>query len=180
MLMNASQSALIVVDVQERLMPAIHESGRVIANTRILIQAAQRLEVPMLASEQYRKGLGISVADVAELVAPENRLEKLHFSCLSDGGFEERFREMGRRQVVVCGAESHVCVLQTVLELCDLGYHVFVVEDAVSSRNPNSKRVAMDRMRAAGASPVTTEMVVFEWLKKAGTQEFKDLSPLIK
>jgi len=178
--MKANESVLIVVDLQERLIPAIHEGGRVIANARILMQAAKRLDVPGLVSEQYSKGLGHSVPDIAELAEAENTLEKMHFSCLSDSEIERRLRELGRKQAVVCGTEAHVCVLQTVLELIELGYRVFVVEDAVSSRKPESKRVAMARMQAAGAQAVTTEMVVFEWLKKAGTHEFKELSSLIK
>jgi len=180
MRMKAAIAALIVVDVQERLLPAIDEGGRIVANGRILMQAAKRLSVPTLVSEQYRKGLGGSVADIADMASPENTMEKLHFSCLSDPEIEKRFREVGRKQIVVCGVESHVCVLQTVLELCELGYDVFVVEDAVSSRAASSKQVAMKRMQAAGAHTVTTEMVVFEWLEKAGTPEFKELSALIK
>ncbi len=180
MRMKANQSALIVVDLQERLIPAIHEGGRVIANARILMQAANRLDVPTLISEQYSKGLGHSVPDIAELAEVESTLEKMHFSCLSDSEIERRLRELGRKQAVVCGTEAHVCVLQSVLELIELGYQVFVVEDAVSSRTPESKRIAMTRMQAAGVQAVTTEMVVFEWLEKAGTPEFKELSALIK
>ncbi|MCW9040189.1 MAG: isochorismatase family protein [Rhodospirillales bacterium] len=180
MLMDAARSALLVIDVQERLMPAIYEAKRVVSNARILMRAATRLDIPMLVSEQYPKGLGHSVSAVAELAPTGAVLEKVHFSCVSDRDYLERFRSLGRGQAVVCGAEAHVCVLQTVMGLLEENAAVFVVADAVSSRTPRNHRLAIQRMRAAGASIVSTEMAIFEWLNKAGTPEFKELSALIK
>lgn len=180
MLIKADRSALVVIDVQERLAPAIHEADRVVDNTAVLMQAAARLGVPTLVTEQYPKGLGRTVSPLADLMPDSGPLEKVHFSCAADPGFTLKFGEVGRSQAVLAGMESHVCVNQTALELLEGGTQVFVVADATSSRRPESHRTAMDRLRAAGATIVTTEMVVFEWLQKAGTPEFKEVSKLIK
>lgn len=180
MLMSASRSALLVVDVQQRLLPAVVAPQVVVKNTTVLIRAAQRLGVPIIASEQYPRGIGSTVPELAQLLSPDQVLEKLHFSCIGDLGFAARLRELTRPQAVVAGIEAHVCVLQTVEDLVAQGTDTFVVEDATSSRTERNHAAAMARMRAAGAHVVTTEMVVFEWMEKAGTPEFKELSALIK
>ena len=180
MLMKAEHSVLLVIDVQDRLVPAIHENDRVIANTAVLMKVAARLGVPTLVSEQYPKGLGHTVSGLTDLMPATGAVEKVHFSCMADAGFALRFGEVGRRQAILAGVEAHVCVGQTALDLLENGTKVFVVNDATSSRRPESHATAMARLRAAGASIVTTEMVVFEWLHKAGTPEFKDVSGLIK
>ena len=178
MLMSAARSCLLVVDIQARLAPSMAAPQQVIDNTGILIKAAQRLDVPILVSEQYPRGLGPTVPDLAGLVAKDRVVEKVNFSCIGDEIFARRFRELGRAQAVVAGLEAHVCVLQTVEDLLEAG--IFVVGDATSSRTPRNHQAALDRLGEAGARVVTTEMVVFEWLAKAGTREFKDLSALIK
>lgn len=180
MLISRDKSCLLVVDVQARLAPAMHGEQAVVDNTRLLLKAARRLDVPVLVSEQYRRGLGPTVDAVAEHVPAGSVVEKMHFSCLNDAGFAERFRRTGRPMAVVAGIEAHVCVLQTAEQLLEAGADVFVVADATSSRTPANHGAALDRMRQAGARVVTTEMVVFEWLEKAGTPEFKELSALIK
>jgi nicotinamidase-related amidase len=180
MLMDADLSCLLVVDVQTRLAPAIIAHDKVIANTAVLMKAAARLQVPMLVSEQYPRGLGPTVPELAELAEAGAIVEKVHFSCLADQTYAERFRGLGRGQAVVAGIEAHVCVLQTCVELIEGGYRVCVVADAVSSRTPDNAALALERLRAAGAVVVSTEMVVFEWLRRAGTPEFKELSALIK
>jgi nicotinamidase-related amidase len=180
MLMSVARSALLVVDIQQRLLPNMAAPQAVVANTAVLIRAAQRLAVPVLASEQYPRGLGATVPKVAELLSPDQVLEKLHFSCMGDAGFAERFRQFARPQAVVAGIEAHVCVLQTVEDLLAQGAETFVVEDATSSRSERNHAAAMVRLREAGARVVTTEMVVFEWLAKAGTPEFKEISALIR
>lgn len=180
MLLDHSQSCLLPIDLQARLLPAIADPQRIIANNAILLKSAGRLAVPVLASEQYPRGLGPIVPDLAALL-PENAvIEKLAFSCLRDPAYQQRFIALGRRQVVVTGAETHVCVLQTVLVLRDWGQEVYVVADACGSRTPDNHRAGLARMQAAGATLVTTEMVVFEWLERAGTPEFKELSALVK
>lgn len=175
MLMNRDQSALLVVDIQERLLPHIHEGEAVLANAVWLVRVAQRLGVPVMLSEQYPKGIGHTVAVLRGLTSPESIAEKLHFSCVAakclDGlpGAE-------RPQVVVAGTESHVCALQTVLDLRAQGKEVFVVADAVGSRKPADKELALARMRSHGVHIVSREMVAFEWLKQAGTDEFRAIS----
>lgn len=180
MLLNPKISALLVVDIQERLLPVVRDGEAVVANTRILLKAAAALAVPILASEQYPRGIGHLVPPVGELVPAGATLEKLHFSCLSDADFSRRFSHLGRTQAVVAGLETHVCVLQSAEELLERRCDVFVVADAVSSRTAASYEFALRRLEAAGARIVTTEMVVFEWLGRAGTPIFRELSELIR
>ena len=180
MLIDVDLSCLLVVDIQSRLASAIHGCERVIANSGILMRAAARLGVPVLVSEQYPKGLGATVAELDPVMPAGGVLEKVHFSCMADADYAERMHGNGRGQAVVAGIEAHVCVLQTCMELLDEGYAVFVVADATSSRTPENATAALDRLACAGAQVVSTEMVVFEWLRLAGTPEFKELSALIK
>lgn len=175
MLIERERSSLLVIDIQERLLPHIHEGEMVLANAVWLVKLAQRLGVPAMFSEQYPKGIGHTVAVLRGLTFPEAVAEKLHFSCVAakclDGlaGAE-------RLQVVVAGTESHVCVLQTVLDLRAQGKEVFVVADAVGSRKPSDKELALARMRGQGIHIVSREMVAFEWLRQAGTDEFREIS----
>lgn len=184
MLLTAARSHLIVVDIQERLMPAIHEGERVARNARTLLAAAARLHVPIMVTEQYPRGLGHTVAEVADhLPETARRYEKIHFSAASEPNVMEtvsRVAAEGRDQLVICGCEAHVCVLQTALGLREAGYPVFLVGDAISSRAPHSLETAKARAVQEGCRLVTTEMVVFEWLAKAGTDEFRAVSALIK
>jgi nicotinamidase-related amidase len=175
MLMNADDSALLVIDAQERLLPHIHDWQRVLDNTLWLVRVAQRIGVPVMATAQYPKGLGHVHADVAALLPVGSIGEKMHFSCVA-GACLDGLAGHDRRQMVVCGAESHVCVLQTVLDLRRSGKEVYVVEAAVGSRVPSDKALALERMRAAGAVIVSREMVAFEWLHQAGTPLFKEIS----
>src|SRR5512144_676432 len=180
MLMSAAQSCLLVVDMQARLVPTMATPQAVVDNTRVLIEAAKRLHVPLLVSEQYPRGLGPTVPEIAALVPADRTLKKMHFSCIGDADFAGRFREIGRRQAIVAGVEAHVCVLQTAEDLLSAGTETFVVADATSSRTERNHSAAIERLRRDGARIVTTEMVVFEWLAKAGTPEFKELSALVK
>ncbi|MFZ0692965.1 MAG: hydrolase [Alphaproteobacteria bacterium] len=180
MLLKRERSCLLVIDVQERLMTAMNEGARLIANTALLVKAARRLGVPVLVSEQYPKGLGPTLPELSALAPGESVVTKMEFSCTEAPGYRDRLKATGRDQAVLAGIEAHVCVLQTALGLRTLGYPVFVVADAVASRRPASVALALDRMREAGCSIVTAEMVVFEWLGRAGTPEFKELSALVK
>lgn len=180
MLMHREHGLLLVVDIQEKLAPAILHADTVVANAAKLIQAAKQLSVPILASEQYPKGLGPTVMPLRELLPAEALLEKTYFSCLSEPGFGDRLVKQARAQIIVCGMETHVCVLQTVLGLKAAGYAPMVVADATSSRSIQSYDLGIARMRDAGITVVTTEMVLFEWIGRAATPEFKALLPLIK
>lgn len=175
MLMNAHDSALLVIDVQERLLPHIHDWQRVLENVGWLVKVAQKIGVPVMATEQYPKGIGATHADIAALLPADATVEKLHFSCVAARCLAP-LPAANRRQMVVCGVESHVCVLQTVLELKQHGKEVFVVDEAVGSRKPADKALALERMRAHGIDVVSREMVAFEWLHQAGTPVFKEVS----
>ena len=179
-MMQSNLSCLLVVDIQQRLVPAIDAVEPVLHNTEILCRAARRLQVPMLASEQYPRGLGHTVPPLADLLHADEVLEKTEFSCARNPALLQRLTGLARKQVIVTGMEAHVCVLQTVLGLLDQGLDVFVVADAVGSRKSESKSRALDRAARAGASVVTTEMVVFEWLEHSGSEVFKELSRLIR
>jgi hypothetical protein len=167
--------------MQERLLPAMAESTRVLAKTKILMTAAEELGLPITMSEQYPKGLGSTVPELASNKAKV--FEKLSFSCWRDQFFRRHFIELhegGRPLVVVAGIEAHVCVLQTAADMAHAGFGVYVVMDAVSSRALESAALALERLRHDGVEVVNTEMVLFELLGKAGTPQFKALSALIK
>ncbi|MBF9232029.1 isochorismatase family protein [Microvirga alba] len=184
MLLDAARSQLIVVDLQARLMPAILDSERVIERTEILLQGAGRLGVPVTVTEQYPKGLGSTVPAIVEALPLDAIiLPKTTFSAAGDQATAERIaglRAQGRDQVVLCGAEAHVCVLQSALGFKTNGLHVFVVGDATSSRAEHSVSAARARLVQAGCHWVTMEMVVFEWLERAATEDFRALSPLLR
>jgi isochorismate hydrolase len=136
--------------------------------------------VPVWVTEQYRKGLGSTVPELASAISGFAPLEKMAFSALGAEGLRQRFRDLNIQQAIICGIEAHVCVTQTCLELLDACVQPFVVADAVSSRNSEDCRIGLDRMRHAGAEMVSTEMVLFELLERAGTPEFKQILPLVK
>lgn len=174
--LDAQTSMLLVIDFQTRLTPAIDGAAAAIANAQRLVRGAELLGVPTLYTEQYPKGLGHMVP---ELAAPADRLiEKTTFDSSRAPGFLERTPI--DRTLVLTGCETHICVLQTALGLIDAGRKVFVVADAVGSRSPESKRLGLERMEQAGATLVTTEMVLFEWVADARHPRFKEISALVK
>lgn len=208
-LMGAARSALIVIDVQERLMPVIPDAPQIIGAVRLLLDAAQRTGVPCVVSEQYPRGLGRTVESLSEHPAVEHCLEKMSFSaapkiqplfadsvCLPESSGVPEFPQLPgnvakntapdsvsdpkRDQMIVCGVESHICVLQTSLDLLAMGYRVAVVADAIGSRRVADHQVALTRMRDAGCTVLTSESVVFEWCEAAGTDLFREISRLIK
>lgn len=176
MLMRAETCGLLVVDFQERLMPAIHQADAVIANAIDLVRIAQRLEVPVLASEQYPQGLGHTVAALRDWLPADAFMAKTHFSCTAERVCMQRIDALSRDQIVLVGVEAHVCVLQTALGLQATGKDVYLVADAVSSRSPRDLELALARMQAEGVRIVSREMVIFEWLQRAGTDRFRAIS----
>jgi nicotinamidase-related amidase len=175
MLIDREHASLLVIDVQERLLPAIHDWQRILDNAIWLARVAQRLNVPVLASEQYPKGLGHTHADLRAVLPAGAVADKLHFSCVAADCLQG-IHGSDRRQWVICGIEAHVCVLQTALELRWQGKEVFVVADAVGSRDPANRDLALARMRGHGIEIVSREMLAFELLKRAGTNEFRQIS----
>lgn len=180
MLIHREQSLLLVVDIQEKLAPAIHDSATVIANNIRLLQGARKLGIPAFVSEQYVKGLGSSVPAIRDAAVDAQFFEKTHFSCAAEPGVVELLRRCGRTQIILTGTETHVCVLQTALGLLAEGFTLFLVADAASSRTPENRQAAIERLRHASVHIATTEMVLFEWLHRACTDEFRALLPLIK
>jgi nicotinamidase-related amidase len=168
------------VDLQEKLLPAIFERERVIESCRRLMAGAAILDVPVLTTEQYRKGLGETTPEVANAIQGFAPMEKMAFSACGAPGFGDALKAKNVSSVVLCGIEAHVCVLQTCLDLVEQGLAVFVAADAVSSRTTENCRLGVQRMRDAGATIVSTEMVLFELLEKAGGEQFKKILSLIK
>lgn len=176
-LLSRTTSRLLVVDVQERLLRIMPQAAAVQARCRILVDAAQILGVPVDATEQYPKGLGETVAELAALIP--SRPEKKRFSAARSLPWMTRPVDDGRHQVVVAGIESHVCVLQTALDLVSAGFDVHVVADAVTSRNAIDAETALRRMSGEGVTVTTAEAVLFEWCETAEADEFKSISRLI-
>lgn len=177
--MSRSASRLLVVDVQEKLVPFVRDSARLIWNCRRLIEGAQLFSIPVTATEQYPQGLGPTVPALQTLL-PE-RPAKTLFSCgelLAEQ--DESPAPSDRFQYVVCGIEAHVCVLQTALDLIAQGFRVFIPADAISSRGQLDQEIALQRLTGAGAVLTTTESVLFEWCERSGTPEFKQISRLVK
>jgi nicotinamidase-related amidase len=175
MLIDAERSQLLLVDLQEKMMPAIVDEATIIANCRWLLEAAQMIGVPVAAIEQYPKGLGPLLPTISELLPPGAVAAKTRFSSVASGCMTQ-LPGSDRAQVVVAGVEAHVCVLQTVLDLYQEGKEVFVVADCVGSRHAIDREVALARMRQEGVRIVSREMVVFEWLGEGGTPLFKAVS----
>ncbi len=178
--MKSADSFLLVIDVQEKLVAAIDGVKEVVANISRLMTAANRLEVPVLLTEHYPKGIGSTVSELSGLADPDAVMEKIHFSALEETRCGRYFDNSKRRKVVVCGTETHVCVLQTTLSLKMAGFDPYLVVNATSSRYPVDREIAIGRMKEAGVTLVTTEMVLFEWLERGDTPEFRAILPLIK
>lgn len=175
MLIDAKNSTLLVVDVQGKLVPAIAGWQPLLDHVVWLIRVARKMDVPVVACEQYPQGLGPTHPLIAAELPAGCIAGKLHFSAVA-GGCHGLDKGAGSGQFVVCGMETHVCVLQTVMELLAAGKQVFVVDEAVGSRRESDKALALARMREAGASIVSREMVAFEWLRKADSELFREIS----
>ena len=180
-MLDRNDVVLVVIDVQERLCQAMDEKilGALTRRIAILQEAAQEMQIPQLGTEQYVKGLGETLAELkGRLCTPT--IEKMTFSCCGETAFPEELRKLGRKQIIVTGMETHVCVLQTVLQLLEAGYIVHVVADAVMSRKKENWRIALGIAQQAGAVITSTETVLFQLLRAAGSEEFKKLSKLVR
>jgi nicotinamidase-related amidase len=178
--LDRSRATLVVVDVQEAFRPVVLDFERVTANVSVLVQAARILELPLLVTEQYPRGLGSTVPEVAEQLGDVRPIEKVSFSALAADGFPGALAETGRDQVLLCGIESHVCVNQTAEDLLSDDIEVHVARDAVSSRTQDNRELGLHKMERSGATVTSVETAVFELLREAGTPEFKQIQGLIK
>ncbi len=177
--LRVADTALLVIDVQDKLMPKIHRGAEVVRNIAFLLDACKILGVPAAATEQYPKGLGRTVPELASRL-PANLPDKLAFSSCAVSSMVEGFRSGARTTILVAGIETHVCVLQTVLDLLTAGFRVALAEDAISCRYPIDHEIALRRMEQSGAAPYTVESAVFELTVQAGTPTFKEISRLVQ
>lgn len=181
--LEAQDCALVVVDIQEKLLPPIHEKERMVRNSQLLLRLAAILHIPVLATTQYAKGLGAIVPEIASLLpAGTAPLDKLEFGCFANDGFCAAVKALPgqRNTLLVCGMESHICVMQTALGALRAGYLVHVAADAVSSRSELNWKIGLKRMKTAGALISSTEMIIYELLRASGTPAFKEMLKHLK
>lgn len=178
-LLNRTETVLLIIDLQARLMPVIADAAQVFSQVNRLIAGAEILQVPTIITEQYPQGLGHTATEVL-LPSQPLIIEKISFSCLLSDTIHDKLRTYQAKSLVLAGVEAHICVLKTALDALDNGYEVHIVADAVSSRRLFDKEIALARLRQAGAYIATTEMILFQLMNEAGTAEFKQISKLIK
>ncbi len=181
-LIHPRSTALIVIDLQEKLLPAIDGRDEIVANTTKLLHLAKALEIKTLATTQYRKGLGDIVPSLKELLGEPGALDKVSFGCLGDDPFRVALAQTlpPGGTLLLAGVESHICVMQSALGALNNGYNVHVVSDAVGSRSPANRQLGLDRMRDAGATVSSTEMAIYELLGNSSRPEFKQMLPHLK
>lgn len=180
--LEAEQCALIVVDIQEKLLPPIFNKEELVKNSQLLVRVANILEMPVIVTTQYAKGLGTIVPEVASLVSDVRPIDKLEFGCFGSNEFRSALKSLpgNRNTVLLCGMEAHICVMQTALGALNEGYLVHVATDAIGSRVRWNWDIGIDRMRAAGAVISTTEMMIYELMRSSGSPQFKQLLPYLK
>lgn len=178
-ILRREDTLLVVVDMQEPFLRGVHDRERLTDNVLLLLQAASVLGVPLLLTTQYASRMGGVIPSVSELL-PVRPLDKICFSCAGLPEFAEALRGAGRRQILLCGVETHICVSQTALDLAADGYQVHVAADAVSARTLEKHKLGMERLRDSGILPCAAEAAVYEMLREAGTPEFKAILPLVK
>src|SRR6202162_5384804 len=180
--LEAEQCALVVIDIQEKLLPPIFQKEQLVRNAQLLIRAAGILKIPALVSTQYANGLGGTVPEISSLLAGTESIDKTLFSCFGSDVFCSLLKRLpGKRNtLLLCGMESHICVMQTALAALREGYIVHVASDAVSSRTEWNWKAGLERMRAAGAVISSTEMIIYELLRSSGATAFKELLPYLK
>jgi nicotinamidase-related amidase len=180
--LEAERCALLVIDIQEKLLPPIFQKEELVRNAKLLIRAAGVLKIPAIVSTQYAKGLGGTVPEVASLLPETEAIDKNLFSCFGSEVFCNLLKRLpgNRNTLLLCGMESHICVMQTALGALREGYLVHVASDAVSSRTEWNWKIGLDRMRAAGAVISSTEMMIYELMRSSGSPAFKEMLPYLK
>lgn len=182
-ILDPKQTVLVLVDMQEPFLQVMHDRERLVANVRLLVQTAVTLGVPVIPTTQYAERMGDVVPEITALFrdfSAARSTDKFCFSCAGADGFLQGITSFDRRQILVCGVETHICVSQTALDLVHHGYQVHVAADAVSSRTLEKHKLGMERMRDSGVLPCAAEAAVYELLREAGTPAFKSLLPFIK
>ncbi len=179
-MLKRDNTVLIVVDVQGKLAQLMHEHEKLFKNLQILIKGIKILGLPIIWMEQYPEGLGPTIPEIKELLSDMEPVPKISFSCCGESRFIAGLNALKRDQLLICGIETHVCIHQTSLDLLELGYEVQVVSDAVSSRTKENKEVGLQKIASEGGKITSVEMALFELLRKAGSDEFKAISRLVK
>lgn len=179
-MLETGNTVLLLIDFQEKLFSVMHDKEKMLRNIVKLIKGIQVLEIPIILTEQYPKGLGPTIPEIKELIPNVKPIEKVCFNCCDEASFGEALGSLKRKQVLIAGIETHICVYQTAMALARTGYEVQVVSDGVSSRDMENKLVALFKMGAAGISPTTTETALFELLKVAKGDKFKQISSVVK
>ena len=174
------RAALVVIDIQEKFQDLIHKIDLVISGTTRLVKFCQELGIPVLVTEHYSKGLGVTVQPIQDLFSPHEAIEKIHFSCVGSETFNEALAATGRDQIILCGIETHVCIYQTACDLMREGKQVAVAADAVSSCAKADRKLGLKCLRDIGAQTMGAQMLMFEILRQAGTPDFKKVAPLLK
>ncbi|MGA8500179.1 MAG: hydrolase [Candidatus Sulfotelmatobacter sp.] len=180
--LESDQCALIVVDIQEKLLPPIFQKEQLLRNAKLLVRAARVLKIPAIVSTQYAKGLGKTVPEIASLLPETEAIDKDRFSCFGSDVFCTLLKRLpgNRNTLLLCGMESHICVMQTTLAALREGYLVHVASDAVSSRTEWNWKIGLERMRAAGAVISSTEMMIYELMRSSSSPAFKEMLPYLK
>jgi nicotinamidase-related amidase len=180
--LEVEHCTLLVIDIQEKLLPPIFQKEQLVQNSKLLVRAAGILKIPTILTSQYAKGLGNTVPEVASLLPETKAIDKLAFSCFGSDVFCSLLKRQPstRNTLLICGMETHICVLQTVLAALREGYLVHIASDAVSSRTEANWRIGLDRMREAGAVISSAETIIYELLRASGTQAFKEMLPYLK
>ena len=179
-MLTVENSLTLVIDFQTRMIPSINKNDELTKKAAVFIEGCRILGVPMLVTQQYTKGLGETIPEVAAALGEFEPVEKITFSCCADAGFREKLEATRRKNIIVTGIEAHICVQQTVLELLTAGYSVYVLADCIGSRSETDKIYAEKRMRQAGAVITTMESVLFELLVRADNPQRKEISSLVK
>jgi len=180
MRIHKENSICLIIDVQERLIPHIFSNEIMEKNLGILVCGMKILEIPLIITEQYSKGLGKTISSLEDILTGNQVIEKMAFSCCDEIEFMKLFKDYNKKDVIIAGIEAHVCVLQTVLDLLELGFKPFVIEDCIASRKLEDKEIALERMQKEGAVISTFESILFELTRVSGTQQFKSISKLVK
>jgi nicotinamidase-related amidase len=179
-MLDLQKCGLVVVDVQGRLAQLMYDREILFKNIRILIQAAKILDIPILWCQQCPDALGATVPEISELLCDTQPINKSSFSCCCDDGFSAALQKVGRKQILLCGIEAHVCIYQTAVDLLGMDYEVSVIADAVSSRTSENKEIGLAAARGEGAKITSTEMTLFELLRNADHSKFKQIAKLVK
>ena len=179
-MITTEDTALVIIDVQEKLVPAMHDKEALLDNLKKMVNGARVLGLPIIYTEQNPAGLGPTVPEIAELLPQEKPVSKFSFSSCGDEAFIKEIKSANCRNILIAGMEAHVCVYQTAADLVDLNYNVQVVADAVASRTPQNKQIGLEKSKAAGTDVTSTEIVLFELLKVAKGDKFKEIIQIVK